>query len=240
MEEQNNYIETYIKKFAENRSRIVVLIFAVISVICSFLFMTENKLNAFTTLYTILMLAAGIASIIYVTDIYDRNKYRNDVLIGGIILNLIGILLRIIKIGLAFSVRFFVGYCAFGVAVILLIIKLSKNKVKEKGVITLFLILSFYCIFEFFYANISYISGFVSAIYRIAEATLFINYIGILIMNKTAYQEFSDNVNTYKMQIPSLKICFSIYVIFIVLIIGIGAMKNLDKIHIDTNVVQKK
>lgn len=239
MEEQNNYIETYIKKFAEKRSRIVVLIFAVISVICSFLFMTENKLNAFTTLYTILMLAAGIASIIYVTDIYDRNKYRNDVLIGGITLNLIGILLRIIKIGLAFSVRFFVGYCAFGVAVILLIIKLSKNKVKEKGVITLFLILSFYCIFEFFYANISYISGFFSAIYRIAEATLFINYIGILIMNKTAYQEFSDNVNTYKMQIPSLKICFSIYVIFIVLIIGIGAMKNLDKIHIDTNVVQK-
>lgn len=239
MEEQNSYIETYIKKFAERKSRIVVLISAVISVICSLLFMTENKLNALTTLFTILMLCAGITSIIYVTDMDGKNKYRNDILIGGITLNLIGILIRIIKIGLAFSIRFFVGYCVFGVAVILFIIKLSKNKVKEKGIIILLSILSIYCVFEFFYANISYVNGFTSAIYRIAEASLFISYIGILMMNKADYQSFSDNVGTYKMQIPSLKICFGIYVLLIVLVFGIGTVKNLDKIHINTNIVQK-
>lgn len=239
MENQKSYIEIYIKKFAGRKSRIVVLISAVVAFICTFLFMTENKLNALTTLYSLLLLCASIANIIYVSDINGKICHRNDIIIGGIALNLTGILLRIIKIGLVFSVRFFIGYCFFGVAVILLAIKLSKNTIKENIIIVLFSLTAFYCIFEFFYANTNYVKGFTAAIYRISEAALFIGYIGVLIMNKTNYQNFSDNVGNFKTQIPSLKICFGIYALIIVLIIGIGTVKNLDKIHIKTNVIQQ-
>ena len=75
MEEQSSYIEQYIKKFAEKKSRIAVLICSAVSVICSLLFMTENILNASTTLYTILTLLTGAAGIIYVTDINGKNHH---------------------------------------------------------------------------------------------------------------------------------------------------------------------
>ncbi len=239
MENQKSYIDVYIKKFAERKSRIVVLASSVVAFICIFLFMSENKLNALTTLYSLLLLCASIANIIYISDINGKNRHRNDIIIGGIALNLTGIFLRIIKTGLVFSLRFFIGYCFFGVTVILLAVKLSKNTIKENTIIVLFSLMAFYCIFEFFYANANYVTGFTSAIYRIAEAALFISYIGVLIMNKTNYQNFSDNVSNFKTQIPSLKICFGIYALIIVLIIGIGTVKNLDKIHIKTNVIQQ-
>lgn len=239
MEEQSSYIEQYIKKFAEKKSRIAVLICSAVSVICSLLFMTENILNASTTLYTILTLLTGAAGIIYVTDIKDKNRHRNDILIGGIALHLAGILLRIIRTGLSFSVRFFIGYCFFGAAVILLAAKLSKDKGKEKNIIFFFSAAALYCIFEFFYANTYYISSFTSAMYRIAEASLFIGYIGILLMNKNNFREFSDNVGNYKAQVPSLKTCFGIYVLFIALITSIGTVKNLDKIQNKTTIVHR-
>lgn len=239
MEDNGSYIEKYIKDFAKSRTRMFITIFSIISVIFVLLFMTENKLNAITMIYAIFMLCAGIAVVIYASDIYNKNKYRNDILICGLALNLTGFLLRVIKLGIIFSIRYFIGYCALACVIILMIIKLSKNNISEKPIVVFLVIMTLYCLFEFLYTNILFINGFTAAMYRISEVTLLLAYISILITNKADYQEFSEKVGNYKTQIPSLKICLGIFMIIAVTAIGIGIVKNIDKIHFNRNTTEK-
>lgn len=239
MEDNNSYIEKYIKDFTKSKTRIFTTLFSIISVIFALLFMTENKLNAITTIYAICMLCAGIAAVIYTSDIYNKNKYCNDILVCGLALNLTGVLLRVIKLGIVFSIRYFIGYCAFACVIILMIIKLSKNKIKEKPIIIFSVIMTLYCLFEFFYTNMLFVNGFTAAMYRISEAALLLTYISILIMNKADYQAFSEKVGNYKTQIPSLKICLGIFAIIAVTAIGIGTVKNIDKIHFNSSTIEK-
>lgn len=239
MEDNNSYIEKYIKDFTKSKTRIFTMLFSIISVIFTLIFITENKLNAITTIYAILMLCAGIAAVIYTSDIYNKNKYCNDILVCGLALNLTGVLLRIIKLGIVFSIRYFIGYCAFACIIILMIIKLSKNKIKEKPIILFSIIMTLYCLFEFFYTNMLFVNGFTAAMYRISETALLLAYISILIMNKADYEAFSEKVGNYKTQIPSLKICLGIFAIIAVTAVGIGTVKNIDKIHFNSRTIEK-
>lgn len=238
MEENNNYIEKFVKQFTERKSRVCIFIFGVISAICSFLFIAETHLAVIPIIFTMCILGASILNIIYSVDINSKIKYNNDMIIIGIALSLIGFILRTIQLGIAFSVQYFIAYFLFAVAFILLAVKLGRNRGSEKVIIVLLVLLTLYDIFEFFHAT-SLVKGFFWKLYHFSEAFLFLDYIAVLLLNKNAYEEFSDKVGKYKVQIPSSGICIVILTIIAIISIGVGTIKNFDSTDILNRVTEQ-
>ena len=228
MEENNNHIENFFKSFAKSKKRICVFICGLISSICSFLFMAETSLNAIPLIYTLLILLAAVANIVYSLDVNGKNRYCGDIVVSGIALCLIGIVLRIIQLGIGFSVEYFIAYFLFGIVIIMLGLKIAKN-IGKKSIITVFLVLiALYSIFEFFYSGNPYMKGFFWRLFHISEAMLFLSYVAIVVLDNG---NISDQIGKYKSQIPSVKICAAILAFLALVSIGIGALRNLDNFN---------
>ncbi len=226
--ENNNFIENFMNQFTAQKSRVCIFVFAVLSAISSFLFIAEMSLSTIPLIFTMCILLASVANIVYAIDVSGKNKYGNDCVLLGIAISVFGLILRIIQLGIMFSLQYFIAYTVFYVTLILLGVKLSKNKGKENIIIILLIVSVLYNIFEFFYANASFKIGFVWKIYHISEALLFLEYISLLIMNKGLYEDFTKKIGKYKNQIPSSKICIAILLFIAVISIGIGILRNLD------------
>ncbi len=226
--ENNSYIENFIKKLTSDKHRLCILIFGIFSAICSFIFMTEINMTTTVMLFTFFMLIAAILNIIYAVDIDNKIKYCNDLVIGGIALSLIGFILRVIQLGTLFSIQYFIAYLLFSLALILLGLKLAKNQGNANTVIVLLAVLAAYNIFEFFNAKLPFLNGFFWKIYHISEATLFVDYIAIMLMHKNTADKFKDKLQSYKNQIPSLKISIIILVFIAAISFLIGLISDLN------------
>lgn len=225
LEENNNHIENFVKNFTKSKGRICVFACGVISLICSFVFMTGTNLNAIPLIYTLLILLGAASNIVYSVDVNGKNRYCGDIVAAGIAICLIGIILRIIQLGVGFAVEYFIAYSVFGIVFIMLGLKITKNKGKKNIIVALLVLLALYSVFEFFYSGNSYVKGFVWRMFHISEATLFLSYAAMVVTDKG---DISEKIGKYKSQIPSAAICVVILVFIAVVSIGIGVMRNID------------
>lgn len=229
MEENNSFVEKYIKKIGENKVSAAALILLVISALCTLLSLTENHFGAAMTIYSLTMLLASVTAILFIGDIYEKIKYHSDILIMGAAVFLIGIIIRVIHTGTVFSIRFFSGYALFAVTLILLILNLCKKSGSANVVTTLLIVSAAFSVFEFFYLNATGTFGFMFFIYRLSEAFLFIGYLCVVLVNKKNPDKLIDETGAYKAQIPSAKICIGIFVLIAAVALGIGAVKEFSE-----------
>lgn len=237
---ENNYIENYIEKFSAQKSRIFVLICSLITFFSSLIYTTETKLSFTMMIYIFSIMLSSIAILIYVADIEEKIKYKHDILLGGVAINILGTLLRTIQCGSAFSLRFFCSYLLFCIIFVSIGINLSKGKIKNNFIITLLVLSAVYSIFEIFYLTSQYSFGIFSILYRISELCLFCTYIFLFILNKNNEQDFYEKIGNYKNQIPSLKICLAIIIFIATISIGIGTTKHYGSISKINKTMQKQ
>lgn len=227
-ENNNSYIETFVKKLTNDKFRLSAFILGIVSAICSFIFMAEMSLSIIPLLFTLFILAAAIVNVIYSIDVENKNKYKNDLVMGGIALTLLGCILRTVQLGTYFSVQYFIAYMLFGVAFIMLALKFGKNQGKNKTIIIFLAILAAYDIIEFIMAKNGFTKGFFWKLYHISEATLFIDYIMILMMNGEDAPQLGDSIKKYVNQIPTMKICIILLAFISAVAFAIGLVKNLN------------
>ncbi len=227
--ENKNYIEETIKKLSTDRKNLFVFIMGIIATIFSVIYISLARLNTVMLVYMLCTIVISASMILYAFDVDKSRKYTGDILICGTLLNLIGVILRIIQLGLMFSWKYYLLYLAFSIGLVLFITKHTKNEGKGNCIKIIFSLIIAYIIFEI--VRISTMTTYIGltwSFFRIAEICLALCYIIILIMNNNTYESFSEKLGKYKVQIPSLKICI-IIILFISLVFGgIGAILKLN------------
>jgi len=226
VQEQNSKVEEYMKKFLADKKSVFSFICGIISLICSFIFLTEMNLSGIPYVFTLCLVATSAINILYSLKVIK--KYNNDMLLGGIALTGIGFLLRTFQLGIIPSWQYFVAYYIFTLIMILLIYKFTQNKGNDKFLNALLIIAAVYDIYEFISSGNNIIKGIYWRIYHIAEAALFINYVGILNINKGKYEEFGKSLGKYKTQIFSQKIAIAIFSFIAIIAMIIGGIKQIN------------
>ena len=222
--EDNNKTEAFFKKLMDDKLRFAALITSIISVIWTFIYISQMKLFAPTLIAMLFFLMAGIASIVYTIDTNGKNPHTNNIFILGIALSLAASLIRIFQMGLGLSWQQFIYYIAVAVALMLTASKLCRNKGNETVAIVLLILLVFYDLFCFFYYRNTVIRSFVWKMFYLSEALVLSTFALILITLKGKYEEFAEKLGAYKKQLPSIKICMIVLAVISALAVGIGSL----------------
>ena len=239
--DSNGVIEIYIKKLLENKNKLCVFLLSLISAVCSFMFLAEMKLNGMTMIYTLMMIIAAAGNAVYALNVDKKIPHVNDFVVCGTAACLLGMILRTIRMGIIFSVQYFIAYLVFGIVLVFVLLQLGKNQGKSKITMIMLGILAFYDVVEFFMSGYADF-GFIWKIYHISEALLFSGYICILHAQQKETEAFSEKVGNYKTQIPSVKICVLILVFVAAFSFAIGCVKDVSnkKKSVVTQIVTEK
>ena len=176
MEKSTSYIEELFKKIAADKSRLAALIFSLLSAVCLLMYLTTVALSGIHLIFILSMLAGTITSILYLLNVDDKWKFTNDCLAFGVAALIVGLLLKVVKVGTIFSVEYFIGYFIYEIAFVLFALYCAKNVIKPKVIKILLVVCAGWSLFEFFNIN----AGILWKIFRVAEAFLAIAYIFIL------------------------------------------------------------
>lgn len=227
-EENKNYIEEFVKRFCVQKSRLFFFLSACFSALFSIVYLASGKPGGIMVVYSLCLLLASAANIIFSLDIDKKIKYASDILLIGIALALLGTVLRTVQLGIIFSWKYYIAYFIFAFTLILLLIRYAKVLKKEKGLLALLFLLAAYCIFEIIKISTNpYFYGIFSSLYfRFSEIFLFVAY-GILITSdKNNLDDFKASLGKYTAQIPSLKIMTLLFCFIAILSLAIGAMTH--------------
>ena len=227
--EDNNKTELFFKQLFENKLRFAALITGLISVIWTFIYISQSKLIAPVLIAMLFILLAGLTTVIYTIDINNTNPHSSNILVLGMALSLAAFLIRLIQMGFGLSWQSFIYYGIGCLALILLSVKLCKKQGTEKIIIVILIALVFYDLFCFFYYRNTYFKTIVWKMFFLSEGLLFSSYAMILMMLKDKYGAFSDNLGAYKTQIPSAKLCLIILAVVSALSVGIGFLYSYVK-----------
>ena len=233
MENNVGYIERVIKQIASDKRKVVSLILSVLSVITTIVYICSVAVSGIHLFFVFTMLIAAFVNALYVVDVESKIKYADDMFVCGIGLLLIGLILKVIKIGIGFSIVYFIGYLFYAMAFLLLGGYCLKSQGKSVFIKILLILCGAWSIFEFFNLNVN----ITWKLFRISEAFLSISYFCLFYAIEKAETPFSEKVGNYKNQIPSMKINIIILLIIAIISGGIGCVLKLDK---KKNTVVKK
>ena len=231
-DEKNTVIDNFVKEFMVDKNRVITFISGLIAMICSWIFLTEMSLKGIPLIFTVCILISSIANIIYTLKVVK--KYNNDVLVSGITVAFLGFILRTIQTGIGFSWQYFIAYFLFSIGMIMLAYKFTKNKGNENFIIIFLLAIAIYDIIEFSTSKFAFVHGIAWKIYHLAEAALFVSYIFTIRMNSKKFNEFSEELASYKKQIPSQKITIGFTIIIALIVMTVGIVKQSNENISDT------
>ncbi len=224
-QENNNYIEKFIKKLCKQKKRMFSFIIGLLCIIFSMIYLTSVKTSGVMSFYQFCLILAAAANVFYVTDVEDKNKNAPDVLVIGIMVVLLGMLVRTVHLGILFSWSYCITYAVFSVCILLLLTKHVKNQGDDKLIFGFAVLMALYSIFEIIrISSMAHIVVFSWCYYRLAEVMLFLNYALILKLNQDKFETFGERLGSYRLQIPSLRIMMLILAFVAVVSLGIGAI----------------
>lgn len=238
MEKETGYIEKLVKSISDDKSRMFTLIFSSLSAVCTLLYLACVNASGIHLVFVLSMLLASGANILYSIDTEFKIKQSNNILVCGIGVMIIGLLLKVIRVGLTFSVIYFIGYLIYTLTFLLIGLYLTKNESRTKTINVLLIICAIWSIFEFLSLSNSYITGITWKIFRISEAFLSLGYIFLLKLIGKSEEPIADKIGEYKKQIPPLKICLIIILIIAIVSGAIGFVIDLG--NSTTTVVNQK
>lgn len=229
MENQNNnLIENFVKKLCSKKERLIGFISSCLAVIFSLVYLLKGNFGAVMMFYMLFILFSNAGLLLYFLDVDESNKYTKDILAASVASAVVATLIRVIQLGILFSIQYFIFYVLFCISFILTLKKISHNKGKESFIVLLFSILSVYNVEEIIrISSLTTFGGLSWTYFRIAEILLAITIIISIIINKGRFAELSDNLGFYKNQIPSLKIILIIFTFVTVLSLSTGFISKL-------------
>ena len=223
---EDSKIEKFIKEFLADKTKVIIAVFSIISVILSMIFMSEMSLSTIPSIYMITLCAAGIINIAFSCNFIEKNNYKNDLLLlsGGLVF--IGSALRIVQMGINSAWADLAKYVVIAIVMLLYIYKFLNNKGKENIISILLGGISIYAIYLFITLKLPFVKTFMWKIYNLAEATLLLSYIFVLKKYKNKFNEIPNTLKDYKKQIPKMKIVLLILTVITLITSGIGFLKN--------------
>lgn len=230
MEKETGYIEKLIKNICADKNRMFSLIFNTLSVICTILYLTAVATSGIHFIFVLSMLLAAGANMVYVLSGDVKIKYADNIVVYGIALLVIGLILKVVRVGITFSIVYFTGYLVYALAFLLLCLYCTRNETKPKVIRILLIVCVIWSIYEFFSLNSTFVVGITWKIFRVSEVFLCIGYLYILRMVEKSEIPFADKVGEFKKQIPCSKICISILLIISIVSIIVGFVVDMSKV----------
>ena len=227
--EKKSYIETLIQKVVADKNRMVGLILSALSVICTLVYLTTASVGGIHLIFMFAMLISAGVNAVYMIDTEGKNKYATDMMVIGFAAMVLGLILKVVKVGLAFSVIYLIGYLVYALAFLLLGIYCTKNTSKPKFIKILLVLCAIWSIYEFISLQSGFIVGITWKLFRISEMFLAISYIFFLNLITKEETPFAEKVGNYKVQVPSCKICVCILLIIAILAGGVGFIIDMNK-----------
>lgn len=224
---ENNCIEKYIGEFAKNKPKIVLFVMAVISLICSCLYVSSMNLFFIPSLFAFAVILVSLGNIVYCLDAYKKNKYANDIIVLEVVIMVIVSLLRTIQLGLLVSWVYFAAYFLYSLLFSIILLYFAKTNKGKTFIFILSVILILFNLYEFIFSNLV-IRGFFWKIYHISEALIIAQFALIIFETKERIGEFSEKLGKYKMQIPSLRIFSAAVCVIAAVALGIGLLTSLN------------
>ncbi len=240
MEKETSYIENLIKSISADKNRMLALIFSVLSAICSILYVTTIRASGIHLVFVMAMLLASVANILYLIDTEAKNKYANDIVVCGVGIMILGLILKVFKVGTVFSVVYFIGYLVYAITFLLLGLYCTRGETKAKVIKLLLLACAAWSFFEFFALSNAFIAGITWKIFRVSEAFIAISYFCLLNVVAKTEVPLAEKIGSYKKQVPSCKICVSILLVIAMVSIAIGFVVDMSKGNTTTVVTQKE
>ena len=229
MEKETSYIEKMLKNISSDKNRMISLIFSALSVICSLMYVTTFGASGIHLIFVLAMIAAGATVVLYTADAESKIKHTENLIVYGITAVVVGLILKVVRVGISFSVEYLIGYLVYGIAFLILGLYCAKDQAKPKLVKVLLLVCAAWSIFEFCILSSTFVLGIVWKIFRLAEAFLAISYYFLINMLTKNEVCLAEKIGNYKKQIPSLKICIIILLIIAIVSGGIGFVLNTTK-----------
>lgn len=242
MDKETSYIEKVIKNISSDKNRMYSLIFGALSLICSLIYVVSMNLSGAHLIFVLTLIGAAAMVILYTMDAENKIKYGSDCVVFGIAVAVIGLILKVVMLGIAFSLEYWIGYSVYAIAFLMLCIYLTKNAAKPKMIKVLLLVCAVWSDFEFFYLSSSFIPGIVWKIFRFSEAFLAISYFFLLSMLTKNNISMEEKIGNYKKQIPSLKICIAILLVIAIVSGAIGMVMETTKktVSVENNTVTEE
>lgn len=234
------YVEKLIKGLCAEKDKMVLAICSAFSAICSLVYMVTTGVSGVHLVFMVAMMLAAVANIIYAIDVEEKNKHSSNIAVFGIGIMLIGLILKVIKVAIAFSVVYFIGYCVYAMAFLLLGLYCTKNATKARFIKILFVLCAAWSIYEFFTLSSVFMVGITWKMFRISEMFIAVAYICFLNIAERKEDLFIEDGVAYKKQIPSGKICVSILSVIAVLSIVVGFVLDLDNKDTKTTIKNNK
>lgn len=234
MEKETSYIEKLLKNIAVDKNRMWALIFSVLSAICSLLYVATSGSSGIHFIFMLAMIGAAVTIVVYASDAEAKFKHGENCVFYGIAAMFIGLLLKVIRVGISFSIEYLIGYLVYAVAFLMMCLYCAKNEAKPKIIKILLLVCAAWSIFEFIALSSTFIVGITWKIFRLSEAFLAIGCFCLLNMIEKAEIPFAEKIGNYKKQIPSFKICIAILLIVAIVSGVIGFVLDMNKGSVST------
>ena len=239
MEKETGYIEKIVKSISADKNRMFSLIFSAISALCTILYVTTVGTSGIHFVFILAMLLSAVTNILYVIDVESKIKHADNIVVCGISLMLLGLILKVARVGIAFSIVYFIGYLVYAFTFLLLGLYCTKNDAKPKVIKILLIICTAWSLFEFFSLSSSFLVGITWKIFRLSEAFLCAGYFFLLNLIEKTEVPFFEKIGEYKKQVPSLKLCISILLILAIVFATIGFVIDMGN-RTTTTVVNQK
>lgn len=238
--EEKSYIEKLIQKIVSDKKRMVALILSALSLICTLVYLTTTIVSGTHLVFVLAMLISASANVVYLLDVENKNKYATDIGVIGIAVIFLGLVFKVVKVGLVFSLVYFIGYLGYALTFLLLGIYCTKNTVKPKIIKLLLVLCAAWSIYEFVALHNSLLVGITWRIFRVSEMLLSVSYVFFLELIAKEETPFAEKVGAYKVQVPTCKICVCILLVIAILAGGIGFVIHMNKSSITKTVTNSE